>query len=194
MVAPWERFRLANTEPVDDRLEASTGPAEPVPTHVGGSCRNGQDQLRRRAAIRSGCGSPVRPSTSSVDGGLVSIHHRGVLVATHARATGRPRSSRALRRGRRTPSNARPRPTSTVGQSVTRKVDSRGQRELRRHQLPRRHKLTSAARSKSRSSATPSRSPSARQLIRTHPIRHDRTREHGALANPGGRPRRINAA
>jgi hypothetical protein len=32
------------------------------------------------------------------------------------------------------------------------------------------------------------------QLIRTHPIRHDRTREHGALANPGGRPRRINAA
>ena len=32
------------------------------------------------------------------------------------------------------------------------------------------------------------------ELIRTHPIRHDRTREHGALANPGGRPRRINAA
>jgi hypothetical protein len=32
------------------------------------------------------------------------------------------------------------------------------------------------------------------QLIRTHPIRHDRTREHGVLANPGGRPRRVNAA
>ena len=32
------------------------------------------------------------------------------------------------------------------------------------------------------------------QLIRTHPVRHDRTREHGALANPGGRPRRTNAA
>jgi transposase InsO family protein len=32
------------------------------------------------------------------------------------------------------------------------------------------------------------------ELIRTHPIRHDRTREHGALSNPGGRPRRINAA
>ena len=31
------------------------------------------------------------------------------------------------------------------------------------------------------------------ELIRVHPIRHDRTREHGALANPGGRPRRINA-
>jgi hypothetical protein len=32
------------------------------------------------------------------------------------------------------------------------------------------------------------------QLIRTHAVRHDRTREHGALANPGGRPRRTNAA
>lgn len=32
------------------------------------------------------------------------------------------------------------------------------------------------------------------QLIRSHKVRHDRTREHGALANPGGRPHRINAA
>jgi hypothetical protein len=32
------------------------------------------------------------------------------------------------------------------------------------------------------------------ELIRSHPVKHDRTREHGALANPGGRPRRINAA
>jgi hypothetical protein len=32
------------------------------------------------------------------------------------------------------------------------------------------------------------------ELIRSHPVRHDRTREHGALANPGGRPHRINAA
>ena len=32
------------------------------------------------------------------------------------------------------------------------------------------------------------------QLIRSHKAKHDRTREHGALANPGGRPHRINAA
>jgi hypothetical protein len=32
-----------------------------------------------------------------------------------------------------------------------------------------------------------------KELIRVHPVRNDRTREHGALANPGGRPRRINA-
>ena len=27
-------------------------------------------------------------------------------------------------------------------------------------------------------------------LLRTHPARHDKTKEFGALANPGGRPRR----
>ena len=32
------------------------------------------------------------------------------------------------------------------------------------------------------------------ELIRVHPVKHDRTREHGALANPGGRPNRTNAA
>ena len=32
------------------------------------------------------------------------------------------------------------------------------------------------------------------ELIRSHKVKHDRTREHGALANPGGRPNRINAA
>ena len=30
------------------------------------------------------------------------------------------------------------------------------------------------------------------QLIRWHTIKHDRTRLHGALANPGGRPRSLN--
>ncbi len=32
------------------------------------------------------------------------------------------------------------------------------------------------------------------EMLKTHPIRHDRSREHGAFANPGGRPHRINAA
>ncbi|WP_155859450.1 hypothetical protein [Cellulomonas sp. KRMCY2] len=32
------------------------------------------------------------------------------------------------------------------------------------------------------------------QLIRTHRTRRDPTREHGALANPGGRTHRTNAA
>jgi hypothetical protein len=32
------------------------------------------------------------------------------------------------------------------------------------------------------------------ELLKVHPIRHDRSREHGAFANAGGRPSRINAA
>ena len=28
------------------------------------------------------------------------------------------------------------------------------------------------------------------KLVRTHAARHDRTKEHGAFANPGGRPRK----
>jgi hypothetical protein len=32
------------------------------------------------------------------------------------------------------------------------------------------------------------------KLLRTHPIRHDRRKEHGAFANPSGRPDRSNAA
>jgi hypothetical protein len=32
------------------------------------------------------------------------------------------------------------------------------------------------------------------KLIRVHPIRHDRSRELGAFANPKGRPRRKNSA
>ena len=32
------------------------------------------------------------------------------------------------------------------------------------------------------------------RIIRTHAARHDRRKEHGAFANPGGRPDRINAA
>ena len=32
------------------------------------------------------------------------------------------------------------------------------------------------------------------EIIKVHPIRHDRSREHGAFSNPGGKPSRINAA
>lgn len=31
-------------------------------------------------------------------------------------------------------------------------------------------------------------------MLRVHPIRHDRSREHGAFANTGGHPSLINAA
>ena len=34
----------------------------------------------------------------------------------------------------------------------------------------------------------------AGKLLRSHPVKHDPAKAHGAFANPSGRPHRINAA
>ena len=78
--------------------------------------------------------------------------------------------------------------------SVTRKVDTSGQRLLRRRELPGR---VNAYRRRQVQVAVVGDTVEisiGEQLIRSHRVKHDRTREHGALANPGGRPHRINAA
>jgi hypothetical protein len=60
----------------------------------------------------------------SVTNGLVNIHHRGVLVATHAQRHRPAKEHEALVRKVK---QRRPRPRqATVGQGVTRKVDSSG--------------------------------------------------------------------
>ena len=60
----------------------------------------------------------------SVADGLVSIHHRGVLVATHAQRHRPAKQTKALARKVK-PKRPRPR-QAIVGQMVTRKVDSSG--------------------------------------------------------------------
>ena len=123
------------------------------------------------------------------DGGLVQIHHRGVLVATHARRHPPDKQTAGVERGRR----PRPSPRAVSSPSVTRKVDSSGNvsfagaayrvgNNFRRRQV----QVAVVGDSVEISIGT--------QLIRTHTAHHDRTREHGALANPGGRPHRTNAA
>ncbi|MGH2819978.1 MAG: hypothetical protein ACRDJ5_04920 [Actinomycetota bacterium] len=118
------------------------------------------------------------------------LHHRGVLIATHARKHRVDKQRAGLRRGVRPPKSPRPSATAT---SVTRKVDGSGNlcfagTSYRAGAKFRRRQVQVAV-----VGETVEISIGA-ELIRTHPIRHDRTREHGALANPGGRPRRINAA
>jgi hypothetical protein len=123
------------------------------------------------------------------EGRLVQIHHRGVLVATHARRHPIDKQTAGVQRGRR----LRPSRPSASSPSVTRKVDSSGN--------------VSFAGANNRVGATYRRRQVqvavvgdtveisvGEQLIRSHKAKHDRTREHGALANPGGRPHRINAA
>ena len=150
-VVPWERFRLAASEP-----------AEPVePTEEPSTTRKvGRTGKISFAAQLYPVGVWLDGETVevSVANGLVSIHHRGVLVATHAQRHRPAKEKPALARKSR---SSRPRPKqATVGQSVTRKVDSSGNVSFAgfAYRVSRTHV---AARSKSRSSVTPSRSPPA---------------------------------
>ena len=183
-IVPWERFRLARSEPVEpvDVVE------EPATTRRVG--RTGKISF---AAVPYPVGVWLDGETVevSVADGLVSIHHRGVLVATHAQRH-RPANEQAAM-ARKVKQN-RPRPRqATVGQSVTRKVDSSGNisfagtnYRVGRAHLRRQVQVAIVGNSVEVSAGG--------DVLRTHPIRHDRSREHGAFANAGGRPSRINAA
>ena len=123
------------------------------------------------------------------EGGLVQIHHRGVLVATHARRHPIDKQTAGVARGRK-PRPSRP---SATAVSVTRKVDSSGNvcfagANYRVGSKYRRRQVQVAVVGDTVEISI------GKQLIRSHRVKHDRTREHGALANPGGRPHRINAA
>ena len=183
-VVPWERFRLAASEP-----------AEPVePTEEPSTTRKvGRTGKISFAAQLYPVGVWLDGETVevSVANGLVSIHHRGVLVATHAQRHRPAKEKPALARKSK---SSRPRPKqATVGQSVTRKVDSSGYvsfagfsyRVSRKH--CRRQVQVAIVGDTVEISA-------GGELLKVHPIRHDRSRENGAFANAGGRPSRINAA
>jgi transposase InsO family protein len=192
MVAPWERFRLANADPA---LEPTPPPATaetdlgPVVTRRVG--RTGTISFAA-AKYKAGVWLAGQDVTVVCDGGLVQLSHRGVLIATHARRHDPDKQTAGMHRGTRpTPPSARKATASAV--SVTRKVDSSGNvcfagtsyragAKFRRRQV----QVAVVGETVEISIGT--------ELIRVHKIRHDRTREHGALANPGGRPRRINAA
>jgi transposase InsO family protein len=119
--------------------------------------------------------------------GLVEIHHAGVLVATHARRhkpESEPKVMRHRGRGVRAPRRSN---------EVIRKVDGSGSVSF----AGANYRAGNAYRRKQVGVSIVGDSVRISfegQLIRSHPIRHDRTKEHGAFANPGGRPRRINAA
>jgi len=112
-----------------------------------------------------------------------------VLIATHARRHPIDKQPAGLQRGRRPP----PSPRSVTAASVTRKVDSSGNvcfagTTYRAGNAYRRRQVQVAVVGDTVEISIGS------ELIRSHAAKHDRTREHGALANPGGRPHRINAA
>ena len=189
MAVPWDRFKLVKAAPVEPDEQVVAEEPDTVPTVMR---RVGKNGLISFAAAHYRAGVWLAGENVSVicEDGLVHLHHRGVLVATHARRHRIDRQAAGLRRGVR-PAQTR-RPTATAV-SVTRKVDGSGNvcfagTSYRAGAKFRRRQVQVAVVGESVEISI------GNELIRTHPIRHDRTREHGALANPGGRPRRINAA
>ncbi len=184
-VVPWERFRLAredHAEPVESTA------VEPSTTRkVGG---NGKISFASELYKVGGwlAGETVEVA---IGDGLVSIHHRGVLVATHAQRHRLAKETKALARKAK---QKRPRSRqATVGQTVTRKVDSSGNVSFAatNYSVGLKHRRRQVQVAIVDSTVEIS---SGGEIIKVHPIRHDRSREHGAFANPGGKANRINAA
>jgi len=188
-VPPFERFKLAA------RL------VEEKPAGLGHLERGGAEPVTtRRVSAKGTVGFATASYKAGVwlagqtvevvcDGGLVQLWHRGVLIGTHARRHPVDKQPAGVERNRRLKPS---RPSATVA-SVTRKVDASGNVCFAGTAYPvgskfRRRQVQVAVVGDTMEISI------GNELIRSHPIRHDRTREHGALANPGGRPRRSNAA
>jgi hypothetical protein len=194
MVPPIRRFELAVVEPFELQV---VGGDEPPPEAVA-------SDRGRRVTRKVGAGGRISLAGfkyhvgrwlagETVDvvirDGLVEVSHRDVLITSHARQHRVEDEPRVWQREPR----ARPVRPETVGVPVTRKVDSSGN-------------ISFAATPYRVGNAMRGRQVQVRvvgdtveiskdgRIIRSHTIRHDRTKEHGAFANPAGRPRRINAA
>ncbi|MGA8295789.1 MAG: IS481 family transposase [Acidimicrobiales bacterium] len=185
MVPPFERFRLADP----DLFEGpEPEPAGPVTTRVVG--RNGKISFAGELYL-VGVWLSGETVEITISDGLVNISHREVLVVTHVQRHRPDRQATALARSAK---QRRPRPRqATVGQAVIRKVDSSGQVSFAGMSY-RVGKVHSRRQVQLAIVGDVIEISSGGEVLRTHPIRHDRSREHGAFANPGGRPRRINAA
>ena len=192
MAVPWDRFQLAAK--IAEAVDVAVDAIAESETLAGGATRKvgatGHVSFAGASyhAARWLAGEEV---VVVCDNRLVHLHHRGVLIATHARRHSSDKELAALRRGQR-PTLPRKR-SSVTAPSVTRKVDSSGDVSFAGTAYAvgmkyRRRQVQVAVVGETVEISI------GEELIRTHPVRHDRTREHGALANPGGRPRRINAA
>jgi hypothetical protein len=123
-----------------------------------------------------------------VTGGLVDIRHAGVVVATHAQRlredhAGRAPRARVARRAR----------DATAGLTVTRLASNTGVITFADKTYAAGRRWAHAPVDVTIVAGSVQLSKDG-QVIRVHPIRHDRSKELGAFANPKGRPRRKNSA
>ena len=189
---PVERFALAERS-----LVVFEEPVLPVPRQVEASRPSGVSRWvgqNGRISLAGfdyvvGATFAGEPVEVVVTNGLVEVFHAGVLVATHAQRLKPDQIDRVVRP--RLPVQRRAR-DATVGLMVTRIVDSGGSVSFAGSSY--RVGMGWARQSVDVAIIAGSVQLSQHgQVIRVHPIRHDRARELGAFANPKGRPRRRNA-
>jgi transposase InsO family protein len=186
---PAERFALAAERAltVVDEMPAAVARQQLAVTRPAGVSRwVDQRGLISLAGFSYAVGATFagEPVEVVVTNGLVEVLHAGVLVATHAQRFKPDQADRAPRA--LVQQRAR---DATTGMTVTRLADSGGTVSFAG--APYR-----AGRAWTRQSIDVTIVAGSVQLsqggkvIRVHPIRHDRSRELGAFANPKGRPRR----
>ena len=203
MRPPADRFILAHANGAAAGLEV----VDPVPVAVVGqpSAVHGVDPITRSPRPRlAGVqrwvdqGGRIRlagfsyrvpivlagePVECVVAENLVDIYHRDVLVASHVqhRAPGRVRKP--------PPQGKRTARKPTAGMTVTRIADNTGAVSF----AGTTYRAGNAWRGKQLQVSIVAGSvqlASNGTIVRTHPIRHDPAKEHGAFATPNGRPRK----
>jgi transposase InsO family protein len=191
---PIERFQLADRSLAAD----DTAAAEPPPARapVAGKRPAGVSRWVNAsgkislAGFSYGVGATYagEPVEVVVAGGLVDIWHAGVVVATHAQ---RLREDQADRKPRaRVARRAR---DATAGLTVTRLANNTGVITFADKTYAAGRRWAHASIDVTIVAGSVQLSKDG-QVIRIHPIRHDRSKELGAFANPKGRPRRKNSA
>jgi len=193
MRPPVERFALAAAGPDPQVVDpiAVVAAHKQTPTHRPDLRHAGvQRWVDQRGRIRlAGFGYRVpivlagEPVEAVVADHLVQIYHHDVLVASHAQRRKPDTTPSVPRQGRRTPRAA------TTGIVVTRMVDGSGQVSFAGTM----YRAGRAWRGKEVEVCIVAGSVQMTyqgSIVRTQPIRHDRTKEHGAYATPHGRPRK----
>jgi transposase InsO family protein len=198
MRPPMERFRLAVSE-LDSTVQVVLEPApvpaerpvlEPAPQIV--RLPGVQRWVDQHGLISLGgfryrvpivlAGEPVEAVAADH---LVRIFHREVLVAEHVQRRKPDTDQKQEIRPRQ--GSRRPR-RPTDGLTVTRVVDNSGYVSF----AGTNYRVGNAWRRRSVQVAIVADSVQMScdgQIVRVHPIRHDRAKEHGAFATPNGRPR-----
>ncbi len=190
MRPPAERFALASNDPTQvlqvvqppPVLPVSTGSSRPRPPGI--SRWVDQHGVIRLAGFRYRAGPTFAGEQVEAvcADGLVQILHCGVLIASHAQ---RHPAGKAVRL-RESSRKAR---EATSGPTVTRIADDNGSVSFagtmyRAGRAWAHRKLQVAIVGGSVQLSC------AGEVVRVHPIRHDRAKEHGAFATPNGRPRK----